>query len=156
LVTETYDGLRVRKVLDASADFREIIDPRVAEAFKRVIAEEKPEIIHFQHLIFLSADLPEIAAALGMPSVMTFHDSWFICPKVLLLNRENAICDGPRNGAACAACFGDAPKNGNDGETTYASKVFEFSKRLRFLRRQADLLTRRISPSLYLIDRYSR
>ena len=181
-VCEDFEGLRVLRAIDSSNNLREFLNPYVSKTFRNVILKEMPDLIHFQHLIFLSADLPEIAVSHNIPSIMTFHDYWFLCVRVQLLNKENNICEGPIDGANCAFCF-DPPllyayrflnrlkrlvpyrfktvakrlkQDVDNRRTTYTSKAIEFNFRLNFLKKQFNLLKYRLSPSQYLIKRYEK
>lgn len=179
---EHFEGLKVFKAIDSANNLIEFLNPYISKTFKNVILKEKPDLIHFQHLVFLSSDLPEIAAFHNITSIMTFHDYWFLCPRVQLLNKDNRICEGPVDGINCARCFGRSSSDryrflnrlgktfssrfktfakeikqeiGNGG-TGYTSKVVEFHFRLNFLKRQFNMLRYKISPSLYLIRRYEK
>jgi glycosyltransferase involved in cell wall biosynthesis len=176
------EGLRVYKAIDSSNNMREFLNPYVARAFRDIVEKEKPDLIHFQHLVFLSAELPEMAAAYGIPCVMTFHDYWFLCPKVQLLDKENRICEGPFDGANCAFCF-DPPlvneyrllnrfkkfvpgrfkahikkvkEEVDRVRLSNSLKAVEFNFRLNFLKRQFRFLKHKISPSHYLIARFEK
>ena len=70
------------------------IDAKVEEKFRELLIEIKPDCIHFQHLIGLSASLLKIAKEKGIPTVLTLHDYWFICPIITLLKRNSTICNG--------------------------------------------------------------
>lgn len=70
------------------------IDAKVEEKFRELLIEIKPDVIHFQHLMGLSASLLEIAKEKGIPTVLTLHDYWFICPIFFLLKRNFTICNG--------------------------------------------------------------
>ncbi len=180
-VIEDIEGLRVYRAINSSNALTELLNPHISRTFRNVILKEEPEIIHFQHLVFLSADLPEIAASHGIPGIMTFHDYWFICPRVQLLNKENKICDGPNYGSNCAFCFEPVrlterflgrlgrflpsqldemekklKQNIGKRNATHAAKVIEFQTRLNLLKRQFDLLRYKISPSHHLIERYEK
>ena len=180
--TEEYDGLRIYRALDSSNSLREFLNPYISRAFRNVIEKEKPDLIHFQHLVFLSAELPEITFSHNIPCLMTFHDYWFLCPKVQLLDQENRICEGPFDGVHCAFCF-DPPslneyrllnrfkkfvpqrikshvarvKEEVDRlRTSNTIKAVEFNFRLNFLKRQFNFLKYKISPSKHLIARFEK
>jgi glycosyltransferase involved in cell wall biosynthesis len=179
---ENVEGLKVFRAINSSNNLREFLNPYISKTFKKIIIKEKPDLVHFQHLVFLSADLPKIALSYNIPSIITLHDYWFFCPRVQLLNKENEICEGPLDGVNCAFCF-DIPffstyrlenklkklipsrfkmlakrikQDGDIKRKTYISKVIEFHFRLDFLRKQLNLLNYRISPSRYLIRRYEK
>ena len=51
------------------------------------------DIIHIQHLIRHTRDMPRIAKILGIPIILSFHDFYYICPSINLLNHENRYCE---------------------------------------------------------------
>jgi glycosyltransferase involved in cell wall biosynthesis len=75
----------------------------VEEEFTKVVEQFKPDIIHFQHLINLSFKLPSLAKQRGIPSCMTLHDFWFLCPRTIFLTAELKLCTNhsPRNCLDC-------------------------------------------------------
>jgi glycosyltransferase involved in cell wall biosynthesis len=69
---------------------------KVTEAFTAVLANEKPDIIHIQHLMGLPVGLVDQIIAAGIPYVVTLHDYWYGCANgQLITNTENTICAGP-------------------------------------------------------------
>ena len=52
------------------------------------------ELVHVRHLFKHSLDLPRIARALGIPVLMSFHDFYFTCPTVHLLDDQLRFCGG--------------------------------------------------------------
>ena len=52
------------------------------------------DIVHIQHLIGHTFDLPSVAKDLGIPTILSFHDFYYICPTIQLLNHENRYCAG--------------------------------------------------------------
>jgi glycosyltransferase involved in cell wall biosynthesis len=76
------------------------------DRFAAVVAEEKPEVIHFQHVVGLSASLLERAARSPARVLLTLHDYFFLCHRVQLLTGAMDICDGPDGGRKCAPCVG--------------------------------------------------
>ena len=72
--------------------------------FKELIAEIKPDVIHFQHLIGLSMNLVNVAYRCKIPIAFTVHDYWFLCPKAHLIDNNNVLCtNGDRR--KCIKCF---------------------------------------------------
>ena len=55
------------------------------------------DIIHIQHLIRHTYDLPEVAKTLGIPIILSFHDFYYICPTINLLDHNNRYCEGKCN-----------------------------------------------------------
>jgi Glycosyl transferase 4-like domain len=71
-------------VLGAGASWQEAklqSGSRTAElAFATVLREWRPDVVHFQHLLFQSLRLPKIAVQASVPSVFTLHDFWLFVP----------------------------------------------------------------------------
>jgi len=103
---ELFDGLPVRRLYyDPPSTFegtyRNYFVDREFERFLDVI---NPDIVHFQHLVRLSASMVEVVRRRRIPTILTLHDFWFLCPQVQLLTNDNQICSGPDSNAKCANC----------------------------------------------------
>ncbi|MEM7308605.1 MAG: glycosyltransferase [Planctomycetota bacterium] len=102
----TFEGLRVLRMTNrlAHRSLRESYeDERAEEAFRLVLLAERPDVVHFQHLIHTSVGLVDIARRLGLATVMHCHDYWALCPRVQLIRPDGERC--PENmGAGCYAC----------------------------------------------------
>jgi len=72
-------------------------------AFTNVLTGWRPDIVHFQHLLFHSLWLPTIARRAGVRSVLTLHDFWLLCPQIHLLDHQLRI-SWPINRRNCYAC----------------------------------------------------
>ena len=111
--TEYLDGVEVIRVVNdhkQASTFRQIFaDLQLEQIFSNHIARERPNLIHFNHLIGLSARLPLIASEQGIPSVITLHDFWPICQRVKLMDWRGQICPGPRHGVDCSVCVAGGP-----------------------------------------------
>ena len=79
-------------------------------AFDRVLAQERPDVVHVQHLIHLSTGIIDRCRAAGVPSVVTLSDFWARCSRVQLIrpNRKNCLIAPP--GLGCAACVKEKPQ----------------------------------------------
>lgn len=66
-----------------------------AEYFREYLLEKKPDLIHFFHLVRLSTSAIDVCSELGIPTVFTPTDFWFICPFEQLRLPGNRICAGP-------------------------------------------------------------
>ena len=74
-----------------------LIEGRVRQALARL----RPDVVHVQHLLFLSAHLRLHGA------VCTLHDAWAWCPRGgNLLQGGVSPCPGP-SAARCVPCYGD-------------------------------------------------
>ena len=67
-------------------DYREI-------AFD-LLTKYRFELVHIRHLLGHTFDLPEVASLLSVPVVLSFHDFYFSCPTVHLLDDHGKHCGG--------------------------------------------------------------
>lgn len=107
LLHEEVDGLPVTSIVNDARGgrFRDhFLSVPVADAFREEITRHRPDRVHFQHLIGLSADLPVIARDAGIRCVATVHEYWYACQRVMLQKADLTPCDGPAT-QDCVACF---------------------------------------------------
>lgn len=52
------------------------------------------ELVHIRHLLSHTFDAPDIAASLNIPVILSFHDFYFTCPTINLLDDNNIFCGG--------------------------------------------------------------
>ena len=101
-----FEGLRVLGMTNslAQGSLRESYsNPQAEEAFRRVLAEVRPDVVHFQHLIHTSIGLVSVAKEFGLATVIHCHDYWAVCPRVQLIRPDGVRCDESM-GAGCYAC----------------------------------------------------
>lgn len=103
---ELFDRLLVRRLyFNPSFIFDDTYQNSfVDKEFERFLDEIKPDIVHFQHLLGLSASMLQIAKRRRIPAILTLHDFWFLCPQVQLLTNDNQVCSGPDSKDKCANC----------------------------------------------------
>lgn len=107
---ELADGTRVFRLAGGGVDRERFLRhaPAAERAFRDALARERPDVVHLNHLIDLSPRLPLLAREGGAAVVLTLHDFWFACPRIILQRPDGSPCDGPDGGRACAtACFGE-------------------------------------------------
>ncbi len=154
-------------------------DPRVETAFRDLLATFKPDVVHVQHLLGLSLQLPQIARDVGVPVVFTLHDYWLHCVRLQYLMPGNVPCDGPAPQKCAVCCRGLAkphplrpPGNGETGWLTLGWTLLltagrrwltaprwgvdYFRQRQERVRRLADAVSVFIAPSRYLAERVTR
>jgi glycosyltransferase involved in cell wall biosynthesis len=106
---EVMDGLRVTRVINNLTRIdspRTLFDnPFFDQIFLRILRQENPDLIHFQHFIGLSANLLKIAKEQGYPVLLTLHDFFILCHRIQLLKRDGALCPGPLYGLECVSCL---------------------------------------------------
>jgi glycosyltransferase involved in cell wall biosynthesis len=78
---------------------------QTSTALDRVLARERPELVHVQHLMGLPASATSQFQAAGIPVLITLHDYWFPCANAqLVTNYDNTVCAGPSWWLNCARC----------------------------------------------------
>ncbi len=75
----------------------------IAEAFARVLDDSKPDIVHIQHLLYLSAEIIKEIVKRGIPVVFTLHDYWLACPQGQFLKSNEKPCHG-EDAIECVKC----------------------------------------------------
>jgi glycosyltransferase involved in cell wall biosynthesis len=78
--------------------------PAIEAKFREVLDRFRPDVVHFQHLIHLSARLIPIARERGIATIATLHDYWMICPRVQLQRPDGSLCTG-RQRLGCLLCL---------------------------------------------------
>jgi glycosyltransferase involved in cell wall biosynthesis/GT2 family glycosyltransferase len=109
----SFDGLRCIQIANhlRFANIEETYaNPHVEARFGEVLDRERPDVVHFEHLIHLSATLPRVASERGIASVLTFNDFWTRCPRVQLIRPNRELCSGKPPILGCAACVANRPE----------------------------------------------
>lgn len=105
-----YDGCTVLRLrhwwgLLPNEHLREYQNPLIAARFRAVLAERRPDVVHFFHVRNLGADLLQVAKDLGIRTVVHLMDFWYLCPRFTLLRSDGVVCDGPPDGGlGCVSC----------------------------------------------------
>jgi glycosyltransferase involved in cell wall biosynthesis len=77
----------------------------VERAFARVLEEFRPEVVHFNHLLWgLSIGLPRLAAEAGARVITTVTDLGLLCHKGQFFDSNLSPCEGPRCSLECSRC----------------------------------------------------
>ena len=76
------------------------------EVLRELLEELRPDVVHFMHLLYLSAGCVAQAARDGRPVFFTLHDYWLQCPRQgQRVHYDGSIChtiDFPRCGDCLA------------------------------------------------------
>ncbi len=144
--------------------------PGAEVAFRAFLAEVKPDLVHFQHLIHMSVGLVDVANSFGVPTVVHCHDYWPICARVQLIRPDGRRCEGNR-GVGCYACIENAglehidrlsvldPEDERVPDRLRAAGVYNLHGLSDLMGRQAAVLAAwaaadlRISPSRFLREK---
>ena len=77
---------------------------RIAARFGEFLDRFRPDVVHFQHLVYLSTTCVQEAVRRQIPVVMTLHDYWLICQRGRFLKPDLSVCPGQTD-TGCAQCF---------------------------------------------------
>jgi glycosyltransferase involved in cell wall biosynthesis len=160
---EDLDGVLSRRVsynpdgLAASVAGRFLgtfLNRQIEHSFGRFVARFRPDLIHIQHVMALSARLLHLARECGVPVLLTTHDYWFICGNSQLIWPDAQICRGKRWGMNCVRCAAAARFPAPLVHWLRPALAPLFLYRDRVVKRAALQADQFISPSHFLIDRY--
>jgi glycosyltransferase involved in cell wall biosynthesis len=120
---------------------------RLDVLFGSVLAEFDPEVVHVHHLFGLSPRFVELAHRLCVPTVVSLHDYYFACPRIVLRKPSGELCSGPDGGRECArTCYAG---DGADARIRWGTRDAYF----RALLRLPELL---IAPSEHIAGFFER
>jgi glycosyltransferase involved in cell wall biosynthesis len=127
---------------------------QIEGSFARFLAIFQPDLIHFQHVMALSARLIPQAQRIAAPAVLTLHDYWFICSNSQLIWPNAQVCQGKAAGMNCVRCASAArfPSPLVGPLRPVLAPLFLY--RDRVVRQAALQAAQLISPSRFLIDQY--
>ncbi len=106
ILEDSFEGLRVLRLVHRLrlASLREsYAHPRIEARVREVLLAEQPDVVHFQHLIHLSAGLVHVARELGIATLVHCHDYWALCARVQLIRPDGVRCE-ENQGAGCLLC----------------------------------------------------
>jgi len=78
--------------------------PGVANRFGDFLDRERPDVVHFQHVVKLGTGLIAEAKRRGIPTVYTAHDYYACCHRYTLLRPDLQRCEQLGDPKACARC----------------------------------------------------
>lgn len=115
----------------------------IDKKFSELLDEIRPDIVHIQHLIFLSIGLIEEISNRGIPIIFTLHDYWLICPRWHLLKKDSQPCDKAVTGKfdeECLDCLNEILSIKKNAKSIYSlgkwllpRPVIEYLKKMYFL-----------------------
>lgn len=137
------------------------INKNVEKIFRKLLKEIRPDIVHFQHLIGLSVTLIDVTKEYKIPTVLTLHDYWFICPNIQLLKYNYTICEGPEPNK-CRECWIKKRAKGLseaiEGLWGLILRIFnspwKFEKRHEYLKSLLLKVDKIVAPSRFLREMF--
>lgn len=96
IVRREWEGIPVVEITNNlyHREFRETWDnPRVDALFERELERLRPDVVHFQHLLYLSSGCVRSAARSGAAVLFTLHDFWLHCARFgQRLHPDGGLC----------------------------------------------------------------
>lgn len=91
--------------VDDKAPAREVHDAAIARLFAPLLAELRPDVVHFHNFLGLSAAIAAATSEGGVPSLFTPYNFWAVCPTLYLTLPDLSVCGGvASDGANCLRC----------------------------------------------------
>lgn len=109
LSNSEFEGVPVTRVTNNFLDMNRFellyANPKIDARFAVFLDETKPDLVHVHHLTCLSTSIVEIAAQRDVPTVMTLHDYWTVCPRGQRLHPDTSeICE-TLDRSRCVPCL---------------------------------------------------
>jgi len=106
---DIYEGLPVHRLYfdigQAPDEFEwSFRNPELGQWVKAFLERTQPEIVHINSGYLLGGTVAEAAFESDIPTVLTLHDYWFMCPLITLLGMDGRICAQPTLPARCVWC----------------------------------------------------
>ena len=90
--------------LNRTSSFQDTyLDKDIDNKFASLLDSLKPDVVHIEHLLFLSLGIIKESRKRSIPVVFTINDYWLFCPKGQLLTEQLQACDGS-NQELCVPC----------------------------------------------------
>jgi glycosyltransferase involved in cell wall biosynthesis/spore maturation protein CgeB len=102
-----FEGNGVSRSFECATMGRDVLtDEMIESIFERILFEERIDLVHFHHLLYLPLSLPLLARACGLPIIWQVHDYYLICDHYNLLTFDRRFCDvANRGNDGCDACL---------------------------------------------------
>ncbi|HWQ12422.1 MAG TPA: glycosyltransferase family 4 protein [Roseiflexaceae bacterium] len=145
---DTYQGVPVWRLsfnlLDAPERRRWDFDnPLLGDWFSGYLLRSRPDIVHFQAGYLLGVAPLRAVAAAGIPSVLTLHDYWFLCPRTTLLRGDGTLCQQvPDDPSGCVWCRCTEQRRYQLADRLTAGLAGQVARRL-VLGEQTDIIAER-------------
>ncbi len=140
------------------ADVRETWEEeRSLAILERLLAELRPEVVHFHHLALWGSRALPAARAAGARVVVTLHDYHLLCDAATLLRPDGELCTEGFTGS-CTACLRRHPLLAPRWNGLGPREIWARAARERFERHRADLRSAHVilSPSRFLAGLFER
>jgi glycosyltransferase involved in cell wall biosynthesis len=144
---ESLNGILVRRINKPLQDYTlldKYIDNKIDDAFRKMVKETKPDLIHIGHLSHLSTNIVKIAKQeFSLPVVYTIHDFWLFCLRGQYIREDMSLCTGC-NERNCYCCLKSRFK-----EHLTKKMIHKYYEHMKAIRKHIDLF---LAPSEFLLN----
>ncbi len=135
------------------------IHTEVDDLFRKALMQLKPHIVHFGHLNQLSMNLPKIASDMNIPTVLTLHDFWLMCPRGQFIQRNSKepwqLCDSQENRKCATQCYSGGFTGDQDFEKDDIKYREDWVKhRMDKSKEAMSYINKFIAPSKFLMNKF--
>jgi GT2 family glycosyltransferase/CDP-glycerol glycerophosphotransferase (TagB/SpsB family)/glycosyltransferase involved in cell wall biosynthesis/ubiquinone/menaquinone biosynthesis C-methylase UbiE len=134
---------------------QKIYDESVENICSEFYKKNNYDVIHFHGLGQITLAPVFAAKKLNIPTIMTFHDYWFLCDRWHLIRGNQSICKGPENIQKCAECFIDE-NNLEKNRDNYLNVTNYKKYRKEMMLKSFSLIDIKIAPSKYLANVFEK
>jgi glycosyltransferase involved in cell wall biosynthesis len=161
-----YDGIAVRRL---SFNLAAAPDPLrweydnlwIGHHLQEFLSEHRPDVFHLIGGYLMSGRALQVVHQLGIPTVVTLTDFWFLCRRISMLRSNGQVSTLPINAAICVRCLGEekrryrlsgriAPRLMDAFWRLRKSRIRNVEARMTFLHQMLNQVNVIISPSQFL------
>lgn len=166
-VTESVCGIKITRIPNGNLSFIKRLfpffqyyRPDISKQFEDFLKKEKPDIVHFNSLGKLGISLISIPEKLGIKTVATLHDGFWVCNRLFFVDSiSNNQCK-KKSQFRCAKCATGLIAN----ESFFSIRfIFRFLKNWInyffidiYLKKQLKKIDIIISPSKFISKKYNK
>jgi glycosyltransferase involved in cell wall biosynthesis len=163
---DIYEGIPVRRLsfnLAAAPDpLRwEYDNAWIGQHLRTLLTEDRPDVFHLIGGYLISGRALRVAHDLGLPTVVSLTDFWFLCRRISMLRSNGEITTLPLNPVTCARCLGEEKRRYRlTGRVIpqlmgiywrlQTTRIRNVTARMDFLRETLNQANMLISPSQFL------
>lgn len=108
LEEKDFDGLRtyaINRTFNDCSSFEETYqNSNIDMIFSSLLDKIKPDVVHIQHLLFLSFGIINEVKKRKIPVIFTLHDYWLMCHRGQLVKFDLSLCKS-YDSNACGVCI---------------------------------------------------
>jgi glycosyltransferase involved in cell wall biosynthesis len=79
--------------------------PVIEQLTEQVLDQVQPDVVHVHEISGHCLSILDLIQARGIPSVVSFHNYWPICPQLTLVDASGVACEDYAEGEKCTRCY---------------------------------------------------